>query len=133
MLGLLKPAESASYAVLRIVTGLAFSIHGFQKLFGVLTDQSTDLGSQLWIGGVIELGGILIAIGLLTRPFAVLASGTMAVAYIQYHWQLRLDENFFPAKNGGELALVYCFLFLFIALRGGGSVSLDRLIFGKRD
>ena len=129
----LKPAESISYATLRIVTGLAFSIHGFQKLFGLLTDKSTDLGSQLWVGGAIELGGILIALGLLTRPFATLASGTMAVAYIQYHWQLRFDENFFPAKNGGELALVYCFLFLFIALRGGGPVSIDRLIFGKRD
>jgi putative oxidoreductase len=132
----LKPFETISYVALRIVSGLAFSIHGFQKVVGVLTEKQPEVGSQLWIGGVIELlAGVMIALGLLTRPAALLASGTMAVAYIQFHWKFAFDAKFFPvngAGNGGELALLYCFLFLFVALRGGDAASIDRLIFGKR-
>lgn len=128
-----KPFESISYTALRIVAGFAFLLHGAQKILGVLTTKQPEIGSQLWIGGLIELvGGLLIAAGLLTRPAAFLASGTMAVAYIQFHWKGALDENFFPVINKGELSLVYCFLFLFMTFRGGGDVSLDRLIFGRR-
>ena len=124
--------EDWSYAALRIVAGLAFSLHGFQKIFGVLTTKAPpELWSQRWVGGVIELvGGVLIALGLFTRPAAFLASGTMAVAYIQFHWKFQLGAKFFPisgAGNGGELALLYCFLFLWFCLRGGGAGSLDRL------
>lgn len=107
-----------------------FACHGAQKILGVLTDRPTaEVFSQMWIGGVIELaGGLLIAIGLLTRPVAILASGTMAVAYLQFHWKGAFDAKFFPGVNGGELAVVYCFLFLYVALRKANPVAVDRLI-----
>jgi putative oxidoreductase len=135
----LKPAEEVAYTAVRIVAGLAFSLHGFQKVFGLLTEsgEPSEVGTQIWFGGVIELaGGLMMALGLMTRGAAFLASGTMAVAYIQFHWKFQLGAKFFPVSkvgNGGELALVYCFLFLLFALRGGGPYSIDRLIFGKRD
>jgi len=119
--------EPMAYAALRIVAGGMFVFHGLTKLFGWL-GSSQEVGSQLWIGGVIELlGGALIALGLVTRPAALLASGTMAVAYFQFHWKLKLDDwAFLPAVNHGELAVLYCFVFLLIALRGPGIWSLDR-------
>lgn len=123
----LASATEPVYAALRIVTGLLFAVHGLQKVFGVLSDRpAQEVGSQLWIGGVIELvAGLLIAVGLLTVWAAFLASGTMAVAYIQYHWKFAFGESFFPVINRGELAVVYAFVFLFIACRGAGSASLD--------
>lgn len=83
--------------------------------------------SQLWFGGIIELGcGILIAIGLFARPAAFLASGTMAVAYTQFHWKLAFASGMWlPSVNRGEPALLYSFLFLFIAAHGAGAASLD--------
>jgi len=111
--------NAQSFLLLRILTGLMFSFHGVQKLFGVLSQYpAPELGSQLWLGGVIELAcGLLIAIGLLTRPSAFLASGTMAVAYIQYHWKFQFSDAFFPAINHGEAALLYCLIFFYIACR----------------
>jgi len=111
-----------AYACLRIVSGVLFSIHGMQKIFGVLPmGEMKDLPqfpSQIWFGGVIELvAGLMIACGIYTSCAAFIASGTMAVAYIQFHWQFRFDRNFFPVINGGEMALVYSFLFLYIACR----------------
>lgn len=115
------------YAALRIVSGAIFSIHGVQKIFGLLTDQTPPVLSQLWIGGLIELvAGILIVVGFRTRIAAFIASGTMAVAYFQFHWKFRFDENFFPAVNGGDAAILYCFVFLYIACKGAGILSLDR-------
>ena len=73
----------------------------------------------------------MVLIGLLTHLAAFLASGEMAVAYLQFHWKFQMGANFFPGINHGELALVYCFLFLFIAAKGGGKWSLDRMNFGK--
>src|SRR5690606_11924392 len=94
--------------------------------FGVLREQVPAVGSQLWIGGVIELVcGLAIALGLFTRPAAFLSSGTMAVAYTQFHWKLRGGADFFPAVNEGELALVYAFVFLYVACKGAGMWSLD--------
>jgi putative oxidoreductase len=122
----LNPRVDAAYAVLRVITGLLFSFHGVQAVFGVLIPHQPPVGSQLWIGGVVELGcGLAIAAGLLTRWAAFVASGTMAVAYIQYHWRLALGAKLLPAVNQGELAVVYCFLFLYIACRGPGRFSLD--------
>lgn len=123
----LDPRVEYAYALLRIVSGLMFAFHGVQKLFGVLTTFEPPVGSQLWIGGVIELVcGTLIALGAFTRWAAFLASGTMAVAYLQFHWKLQVDDKFFPTINQGELALLYAFLFLFLACRGSGIWSVDQ-------
>lgn len=121
--------ENLTYAVLRIVTGVLFAFHGAQKLFGLLaTHPGPSVGSQLWFGGVIELvGGLLVALGLFTRPAAVLASGTMAVAYLQFHWKGALGAKLFPIVNDGELSVIYCFVFLVIAAHGAGMASIDRL------
>jgi putative oxidoreductase len=128
-----KPLETIAFVALRIVSGLLFAVHGAQKVVGVLADEAAEVGSQIWFGGMIELvGGVLIALGLLTRGAAFVASGTMAVAYIQFHWKGALDERFFPVVNRGELAVVYCFLFLYFAFRKDNPVSIDRLIFGRR-
>jgi len=116
-------------AALRIVAGAMFACHGAQKILGWFTDKPTyPVGSQMWIGGIIELvGGILIALGLCTRPVALIASGTMAVAYFQFHWKLATgNQMFLPIKNGGELAVLYCFVFLVFAVSGAGAYSLDR-------
>lgn len=122
----LQPRTDAVYALLRIAAGLMFAFHGVQKLFGVLTEFHPPVGSQLWIGGVIELvTGLAIAAGVLATWAAFLASGTMAVAYVQFHWKLDFSAKFFPAVNQGELALLYAFLFLFIACRGAGKWSVD--------
>jgi len=122
----LNPVQEPVYAVMRVVTGLLFFFHGAQKVFGVLRESQPPVGSQLWIGGVIEVvAGLLIAAGLMTVFAAFLASGTMAVAYIQFHWKFALDSNFFPAVNNGELAVLYAFLFLYIACKGAGIASLD--------
>jgi putative oxidoreductase len=121
--------QNVSYVVLRIVAGGLLSMHGAQKLFGFLaTKAGPEVGSQLWIGGLIELVcGILVAVGLFTRIAAFLVSGTMAVAYFQFHWKGAMGSGLFPIVNGGELAVIYCFLFLAICAHGPGMVSLDRL------
>ena len=116
-----------SYALLRIVSGAIFSFHGVQKIFGILTDHQPPLGSQLWIGGMIELiCGLMIVAGFKTRFAAFLSSGTMAVAYFQFHWKFRMGPEFFPAINGGDAAILYCFVFLYIACRGGGIWAFDK-------
>jgi putative oxidoreductase len=119
--------EEAAYVPLRIFAGLLFAFHGMQKILGVMADHRPAVGTQVWFGGIIELVcGAAVALGALTPWAALLASGTMAVAYVQFHWKLAGGEKLFPAKNGGELALVYAWLFLFIAARGGGRLSIDR-------
>ncbi len=120
--------EAHAWTALRIVAGGMFLCHGVQKLFGVLGGHLQPVGSQLWIGGIIELvGGTLIALGLLTRPAAFIAAGMTAVAYFQFHWKLELAGwKFMPVVNAGELAVLYCFVFLVIAIRGAGEVSIDR-------
>lgn len=124
---ILEPRTEAAYTLLRIVSGLLFAFHGVQKVLGVLATSPPPVGSQLWVGGVIELvAGLLIAAGLFTTCAAFIASGTMAVAYVQFHWKLDFGAKFFPAVNKGELALLYSVLFLFIACRGNGKWSLAR-------
>jgi putative oxidoreductase len=123
---MLKPATDLAYTLLRVVAGLMFAFHGVQKIFGVLTTSAPKIGSQLWIGGIIELvTGTAIAGGFLTSWMAFLASGTMAVAYAQFHWKLGLGKQLLPAVNKGELALLYSVLFLFIACQGAGPWSID--------
>jgi len=113
------------YAVLRIVVGLTFACHGAQKLFGFLGGNAMPLVSQMGLAGIIEFfGGILIATGLFASYAAFVASGELAVAFFTMHF----PRGFWPIKNGGELAVVYCLLFLYIAARGAGCWSLDALI-----
>ncbi len=124
---ILEQYTDSTYAMLRIVSGVIFTFHGVQKIFGILTEHQPSIGSQLWFGGAIELAcGILIAIGFQSRWAAFLASGTMAVAYIQFHWKFQFGPEFFPALNGGDAAILYCFIFLYIASRGSGIWSLDK-------
>jgi putative oxidoreductase len=113
------------YVLLRVVAGLAFAQHGAQKLFGVLgAQQAVALASQRGLAGVIEfVGGIMIALGLFTTPVAFIASGEMAWAYFQAH----LPRNFWPIQNGGELAVLYCFIFLYISAVGSGKLSIDSI------
>jgi putative oxidoreductase len=116
-----------TYALLRIVAGFLFSFHGAQKILGLFTEQQPPIGSQIWIGGLIELvGGLLIMLGFQTRLAAFLCSGTMAVAYFQFHWKLQTGPAFFPTVNKGELAALYCFLFLFVSCRGGVRWCIDK-------
>ena len=123
---LAKCADHA-YALMRIVTGFMFFFHGLQKIVGVFSQFQPPVGSQLWFGGLIELlGGLAVMLGLQTRAAAFLCSGTMAVAYFQFHWKFQLGRNFFPALNQGEPAVLYCFIFLLIACRGGVKWSLDK-------
>lgn len=117
--------SSYIYALLRIVAGFLFFQHGLPKLFGGFGRQApAELMSQMGLAGIIEVvGGALIAIGLFTSPVALIASGEMAVAYFQAH----LPRGFWPVTNGGELAALYCFVFLYFAAVGSGKWSVDAL------
>lgn len=123
-MGYLQRFEAEAYALVRIVSGFLFLCHGAQKLLGV--PAPAHEGTPDWItygAGPIELiGGALVMIGLATRPAAFVTSGMMAVAY----WLAHGRSAWFPLNNGGELAALYCFVFLFIACRGGGIWSVDR-------
>ena len=112
-----------AYALLRVVAGLLFAQHGAQKLLGALGGHQAPAGSLFWFAGVIELvGGLLIAIGLFASWAAFIASGEMAAAYFMVH----AKDSFWPVVNKGELAVLYCFVFLLIASRGGGGYSVGR-------
>ncbi len=124
----LEQCADHAYALMRIVTGGLFSFHGAQIILRVYAEglPPAPIGSQMWLGGIIELlGGLAVMLGVQTRAAAFLCSGTMAVAYFQFHWKCQLGRQFFPALNQGELAALYCFVFLFIASRGGVTWSLD--------
>jgi putative oxidoreductase len=125
----LSRIQEPAYTALRIVVGLFLAIHGAQKLFGFVNpNPMPHFGSQLWWGGLIELlcGG-LVALGIVTRTAAFLASGTMAVAYFQFHFKGDFaDWSWLPVVNKGELAAVFSFVFLYIASRGPGRWALSR-------
>jgi putative oxidoreductase len=118
-------ARAVALTLLRIVAGLLFAQHGAQKLFGALGGhQVGSLLSLTGLAGVLELvGGLLVAFGLFTRPVAFILSGEMAVAYFMQH----APKGFWPIINKGELAALYCFLFLYFAAHGGGAYGLDRM------
>lgn len=115
--------ELPAYHALRIVSGLGLAFHGMQKLFGWYAAGPRPAAlTQLWVGAILELvGGLLIASGFCVRPAAFIASGTMAVAYFQFHWKLAVaGGKWIPAVNKGELAVIYCFVFLYVFARGSG-------------
>ena len=121
--------ESFAYAAFRVVAGFLFLFHGLQKVFGMYGGTQMPLASQMGLAGIIELvGGTLIALGAFTWPVAIICSGEMAVAYFQAHQ----PRGLWPIQNGGELAALYCFAFLFIATRGGGPYSLDAMLRRRR-
>jgi putative oxidoreductase len=120
----LAAASPAAYAALRIVAGFLFTLHGVQKTFGLLGGTEVEPMSRLGAAGFIELvGGGLITVGLFTSPVAFIASGEMAFAYFLAH----LPRGPWPIQNEGELAVLFCFIFLYIATRGGGLASIDLL------
>ena len=111
-----------SYALLRIVAGLLFMAHGVHKFFGFPISFENPLNPMMYVAGGIELiGGAAIALGLFTRPVAFIASGMAAAGY----WMVHGSAGFFPIANGGETIALYCFIFLFIAVRGAGIWSVD--------
>jgi putative oxidoreductase len=122
MEGILGRFAPQIYALLRIVAGLLFAVHGAQKLFGVLGGQQVPIMSQFGLASVIELvGGLMIAAGVFASLVAFVASGEMAVAYFQAH----APKALWPVQNGGELAVLFCFVFLYVAARGNGTWSVQ--------
>jgi putative oxidoreductase len=129
----MKQIAQLTYFLLRIVAGFLFIQAGGLILFGwfggMPGGEKFRLMSQTGIGGVLEFfGGILIMLGLLTRPVAFILSGMMAVAY----WQFHFPNGNWPVQNQGMPAVLFCFIFLFMAAQGGGRWSLDAWIRGKR-
>ena len=122
--------ESYVRSVLRIVVGFTFSLHGMQKVLGLFggfggQGAKAPFGSLFWFAGALELlGGVLVILGLFTSPVAFILCGEMAVAYFKAHF----PHGFLPLVNHGELAVLYCFIFLYLCTAGAGAFSLDSLI-----
>jgi len=117
------------------VAGFTFSLHGMQKILGLFGGMggkgaTASIGSLPWIAGCLELvGGVLLIMGLFTSPVAFILSGEMAVAYFRAHF----PHGFFPLVNHGELAALYCFIFLYLSVAGPGPLSLDAIARHKPD
>ena len=123
----LKPYSECIHDTVRIVAGVLFFQHGAQKIFGILgMEESVALGSRLGLAGIIEMvTGALIALGLFTPVAAFIASGEMAVAFFIAHVP---RGSIWPIVNQGEPAVLFCFLFLYLASRDSGDWSLDRIL-----
>ncbi len=121
--------EPRVLSIVRIMVGLIFMEHGTAKLLGFPAGPNMPaMFTLLWFAGVIEMvGGALVALGLFTRYAAFIMSGEMAVGYFMSH----APRNFFPLLNGGDAAILYCFIFLYFAVAGGGAWSLDRALFRR--
>jgi len=127
MLSFMKPYQEHTYALLRIVAGYMFLWHGTRKLFGFPGGEPAS-GYMFWLAGPIELiSGVLVMIGLFTRPLAFLCSGFAAAAYWMAHGSFDAlpGSALLPITNEGELAVLFCFVFLYIAARGAGIWSVD--------
>src|SRR5438105_4729612 len=124
-----SPWTGRMFAIFRIVAGLMFLSTGTMIVLGYPPPPpgtpKFQLMTQMGIGGLLELvGGLAIVLGLFTRPVAFVLAGEMAVAYFQFHF----PQSFFPTVNGGVPAVLYCFLFLYLAVAGAGAWSLDSVI-----
>jgi putative oxidoreductase len=119
----LSQYQPYALAVLRIVTAVLFVEHGTQKLLNFpASDHAGGLSALILLAGILEAGGgLLVLFGLFTRPVAFLLGGEMAVAYFMAHF----PRNFFPANNGGDAAVLYCFVFLYLVFAGPGLLSID--------
>ena len=118
-----------TYAIMRVIVGLLFAFHGAQKLFGVFDSTARPIVSLMGLAGVIEFtAGLFVMIGLLAGVAAFIASGQMAFAYFFAH----APRGGWPIQNDGELAVLFCFLFLFISARGAGMWSVDAMMFADR-
>ena len=121
-MGFLSKYSSLIWGVTRIVAALLFLEHGTMLLLGFPPGMSPPVGSIFWIAGLIELvAGVLIALGFFSRIAGFIASGEMAFAYFMGHF----PKAFFPAQNGGDAAILFCFLFLYLAAAGPGSFSIN--------
>jgi putative oxidoreductase len=121
MVRITSRVADVAYVLLRVVASLLFAEHGVQKLLGLLGGSRMPLMSELGLAGVIELtAGVMVAFGVFPRWAALVASGEMAVAYLTMH----APQGFWPVQNHGELAAIYCFVFLYIAARGGGKLTV---------
>jgi putative oxidoreductase len=122
--------EPYARSVLRMVVGFTFSLHGMQKLLGFFGGMggkgaTAPFGSLMWFAGGLEMiGGLLIILGLFTSPVAFILCGEMAVAYFNVHFR----HGFIPLRNGGELAVLYCFIYFYLCIAGAGPLSVDSLI-----
>jgi putative oxidoreductase len=133
-MGFLDRFSPPLLSILRIVSALIFMAHGTAKL---LQFPATEMFAQppatfslIWVAGVLELvGGALLIVGLFTRPVAFILSGMMAVAY----WMMHAPQSVYPIQNGGDAAILYCFIFLYVAAAGGGPWSLDNALFRKKN
>ena len=126
----IRGLEPYARSVLRIVVGFTFSLHGMQKMLGLFGGMGGS-GARVhfltlpWAAGCLEAaGGVLILLGLFTTPVAFILCGEMAVAYFMMHF----PRGFLPIRNGGELAVLYCFVFLYLFLAGPGPLSADALV-----
>lgn len=119
-------------SLLRIVTAICFILHGTQKLFGFPPSDhpmQIQLMSQFGLAGILEtFGGLAILLGIFTRPVAFLLAGEMAVAYFQVHF----PKSIYPVQNGGESPVLFCFIFLYLCVAGGGTWSIDHMIASNR-
>ena len=123
MFGIPSRLSESAFVLLRVMAGLLFAEHGLQKTFGLIGGTRMPLASEPGVAGVIELvAGLMIALGVRPRWAAFIAAGEMAFAYFTVHAR----AGFWPVQNHGELAVLYCFVFLFIAAHGGGKLTLTR-------
>lgn len=121
----LSSLQPYALSLLRIVSAFTFSFHGAQKLLGLFGGTRVALGSLMGAAGILELiGGVLLLVGLWSRPIAFLLSGQMAVAYFMQH----APRGTWPILNHGELAVLYCFIFFYLAVAGPGPISLDKTL-----
>ena len=126
----IRSVEPCACSLLRVIVGFTFSLHGMQKLLGLFggmggTGAKAHFLSLMWVAGCLETaGGLLILLGLFTTPVAFILCGEMAVAYFTQHY----PRGFFPIRNGGKLAVLYCFVYLYLFTAGPGPGSVDVLI-----